>query len=293
MNILRPLLPAALLFQAACNSLPERDFFSLLPDKTDSSRGDIMWFGDQTAAVMHTIRREGKYCLIKLQYNPPAPGYKLTPELVRQAYGSLVDRDYAESLTPYVTHTTNKTMKLRLPASCFRHSGGPWDYSLRLHFTSADGKQQANHIMRLYSDCPEPGALHGNPTFFDKTYSRNKKSLRTLQQAAHNCASIRLYTHQFHTGKKTTHYFSPADENTLRSLIPRLQPVSTRFAMIKPSGTSELQLLDADGKVIFSMSPRSVVTAKEVSPENVAMMASYVLHPQDESSWKAIFDNLL
>ncbi len=291
MKALRHLFPAMLFLLAACCSLPERDFFALLPAKEAQSSASIMSFGEQMATVTHTLHRKGQHLLIKLQYNPPAPGYKLTPELVRQAYGSLVSRDYTESLTPYITHDTDKTMQLRLPASCFRHSGGPWDYSLRLNFTAADSSpsKQAHHTVRLYSACPEPGALRSNPYFFDKTYPSNKKSLQELQQAALNCASIRLFTHHFHTGRKTAHSFSPADVNTLRGIIARLQPVSTRHAMINPTSTSELQLLNADGKVIYNLSPRSIASARMVSPENVAMMGRYMLHHQDESTWKAIF----
>ena len=280
------LLPACLLLLTACSSLPERDFFGLLPNRSTIS---IMWFGEQTATVTHTLRREEQHCIIELEYKAPTPDYKLEPELVRQAYGSLISSEHTESLAPFITGSTEKTMQLTIPATYFRHSGGPWDYSLRLNFTSPNGTEHASHDIRLYSDCPEPGALHSNPNFFDTTYANNKKSLQELQRAALACSSMRLYTHCFHSGKKSTHTISPADVTDLRSMIANLQPVHTKLALCNPAGIVELQLLSSDGKVIYELPTRQIVSPHEVSPENVAFMGSYVLHPQDESTWNAIF----
>ncbi len=284
------LLPACLLLLTACSSLPERDFFGLLPNRSTIS---IMWFGEQTTTVTHTLRREEQHCIIELEYKAPTPDYKLEPELVRQAYGSLISSEHTESLAPFITGSTEKTMQLTIPATYFRHSGGPWDYSLRLNFNSSDGTAHTTHDIRLYSDCPEPGALRHNPNFFDTTYDNTKKSLQELQRAAQACSSMRLYTHRFHTGKKSTHTISPADTATLRSMIAHLQPVHTKLALSNPAGTVELQLLSSDGKVIYELPTRSIVSPHEVSPENVALMGCYMLQPQDESTWNSIFSKFM
>ena len=284
------LLPTCLLLLTACSSLPERDFFTLLTNRSTIS---IMWFGEQTATVTHNLRREKQHCIIELEYKAPTPGYKLEPVMVRQAYGSLINSEHSESLAPFITACTEKTMQLTVPATYFRHGGGPWDYSLRLNFTSPDGTTHASHDMRLNSDCPEPGALRSNPNFFDTTYDNNKKNLQELQRATLACSSMRLYTHCFHSGEKSTHTISPSDVATLRNVIARLQPVHTKLASINPAGTVELQMVNSDGKVIYELPTRSIILPNEVSPENVAFMGFYMLNPQDESTWNTIFSKFM
>ena len=288
----RLLLLAGLLLPAACSSLPERDFFTLLPENS-SSTISTTWFGQQTVSVTRSLHRKGQHCNIVLQYEPPHPGYKLKPELLRQAYGSLIGREHTEPLAPFITGSSEKTMQLTVPATCFRHSGGPWDYSLRLNFTSPDGTVHTVHDVRLYSDCPEPGALRNNPHFFDKTYDRNKESLEKLQQAALTCCTMRLFTHDFHSGKKSTQTISPTDVAALRHIIAHLQPVSTRHALINWAAISKLQLLNADGTVIGELPTARIASPHEVSPENVALMGYYMLQPQDESTWNTILSNLM
>ncbi len=271
----------------ACSSLPERDFFSLLPEKANSHSTTILWHNDFNANLSWSFYRKAQHAIVDIQCAPElrSKGYRLVPMLARRAYGSLWGRTHEESLSNCLSHNTADRLKLCIPAARLRHSGGPWDYQLRFNMLSPDGKILPGPSIRLNDTCPEPGALRHNPDFFDSTYSRNSENLQQLQQAAAHCTDIRIQAVDFHSGHKVNKLTSKEDCRTLCRLISHMQPIQTQFAMVNPAGTCTLHLLGSNGEELATIGAYTVAAADEVSPESVALMKRYCLSNEGADTW--------
>ncbi|MBQ7022354.1 MAG: hypothetical protein IJN29_02160 [Akkermansia sp.] len=283
----RSLLLPALCLLSACTSLPQWDFFALLPTKGQSSTTTLHPHPDYKPLLSYTFYREGQNAIVGITYGPDfhSRGYRVVPELVRRAYGSLWGRTRTESLADCATGSAEDALRLCIPAERLRHSGGPWDYTLRLNLLSPEGKILRHIDARLNDECPEPGALSHNPDLFDRTYSRNSRSLQHLQQAAARCAAVRLLSQDFLSDKEVNKLLSRETGSTLCRLIARMQPVHTQIMTVTPSGTCTLHLLDTHGAELAEISVYDVTAAENISPENVGKQKRYKLSNDDAATW--------
>ena len=275
------------LFCCSCSKLPQRDFFTLLPE--NSAAVCTIISSDNELSL--TSCRKGQQFIVHIvdcsgqQENER----RIEAVLVRRAYGSLWSRVKEESLEDCVSERTEKSLTLSIPADRLRHAGGPWDYSLRMVLHSPEENGKVLSELRLYSRCPAPGALRSNPDFFDRTYSRNTKQLKLLQEAASRCHSMRFMSMDFHSDERIDRRFNTEEHAELCRLISRMRPVRTQLATMNPAGVSVLQILDGQGKPLHELSLSSVAAAHEVSPENVAIMCRFSLSDEDAASWYKLF----
>ena len=268
---------------SACSQLPQRDFFTLLPE--DST--EVCTISTAGKTLRLTSCRKGEQFIIHVTDCSALQEreHGIEAVLVRQAYGSLWGREAVESLENCVSEKKENSLMLSIPAERLRHDGDPWDYSLRLVLHSPDGNGEVVVEYRLYSRCPAPGVLRSNPDLFDRTFSRNHKRLQTLRAAAARCHSARLLTEDFHSKEKIDRLFNAEETSELCRLITRMRPVCTQRAMVNPAGVYSLRLLDAQGKLLEEFAPNVVSPAGTVSPENVALMRCFVLSDADADRW--------